>query len=39
VGLFAHDDYVEAFRRAGLEPEHDQEGLMGRGLYLAVAPR
>jgi ubiquinone/menaquinone biosynthesis C-methylase UbiE len=37
VGLFTHEQYVEAFRAAGLEPEHDAEGLMGRGLYVAVA--
>jgi SAM-dependent methyltransferase len=37
VGLFSHGQYVEAFRGAGLEPEHDEEGLMGRGLYLGVA--
>lgn len=37
VGLFTHEQYLEAFRAAGLEPEHDAEGLMGRGLYLAVA--
>jgi ubiquinone/menaquinone biosynthesis C-methylase UbiE len=37
VGLFTHQHYVEAFRAAGLEPEHDGEGLMGRGLYVAVA--
>lgn len=34
VGLFTHEQYVEAFRAAGIEPEHDREGLMGRGLYV-----
>jgi ubiquinone/menaquinone biosynthesis C-methylase UbiE len=37
VGLFTHEQYLQAFRAAGLEPEHDAEGLMGRGLYVAVA--
>jgi ubiquinone/menaquinone biosynthesis C-methylase UbiE len=37
VGLFTHEQYLQAFRAAGLEPEHDTEGLMGRGLYVAVA--
>ena len=39
AALFTHEEHLEAFRDAGLEPEHDPEGLMGRGLYLAVAPR
>jgi SAM-dependent methyltransferase len=38
VGMFTHAQYVEAFRRAGVEPEHDPEGLMGRGLYVGVRP-
>ena len=39
AGLFSHEEYLEAFRAAGLQPAHDPEGLMGRGLYVAVAPR
>jgi hypothetical protein len=34
VGMFTHEAYVAAFEAAGLEVEHDPEGLMGRGLYL-----
>jgi len=37
IALFTHEEYVAAFRAAGLEPEHEAEGLMGRGLYVAVA--
>jgi SAM-dependent methyltransferase len=38
AALFTHEEHLQAFRAAGLEPEHDPEGLMGRGLFLAVAP-
>ncbi len=36
LGMFAQEHYLEAFRAAGLETEHDPEGLMGRGLYLGL---
>jgi len=36
LGLFAHEEYLEAFRNAGLDVIHDPEGLDGRGLYLGL---
>ena len=38
LALYTHDEYLEAFRAAGLAVEHDTDGLMGRGLYLALKP-
>jgi SAM-dependent methyltransferase len=38
LGLFTAEQYLEAFRAAGLEAEHDPEGPMGRGFYVATAP-
>jgi SAM-dependent methyltransferase len=32
LGMFTDDQYMEAFRAAGLVAERDPEGLMGRGL-------
>jgi SAM-dependent methyltransferase len=39
VGLFTHEQYVNAFVRAGLDVHHDAEGIMGRGMYVGVKPR
>jgi len=36
LGLFTHEEYLEAFRFAELEVIHDSEGLDGRGLYIGI---
>lgn len=38
LGLFAHEEYIDAFRGSGLEVIHDLEGLMGRGMYIGLTP-
>jgi hypothetical protein len=35
LGLFTHDEMLEAFRQAGFTAEHDPVGLCDRGLSLA----
>lgn len=35
LGLFTVKEMIEAFQEAGLRVEHDPEGLIGRGMYIA----
>ncbi len=37
MGLFGRDEHLAAFEAAGFDVEHDPEGLMGRGIYIAAA--
>jgi ubiquinone/menaquinone biosynthesis C-methylase UbiE len=34
LGLFTHEEYLNAFHLAGLKTTHDKNGLDGRGLYI-----
>ena len=39
LALYSREQYLDAFRRAELDVEHDPEGLIGRGLYVGVKRR
>lgn len=36
MGLFTHAEYLNAFRKCGLDVRHDPTGLFGRGMYIGV---
>lgn len=36
LGLFTKDEYLEAFKLAGLKTFHNTKGLDGRGLYIGI---
>jgi ubiquinone/menaquinone biosynthesis C-methylase UbiE len=36
LGLFTHQEYMDAFRAAQLNVAHDPQGLDGRGLYIGT---
>jgi len=38
LAVFSVEEYLAAFRDAGLEATFDPEGLMGRGLYVGLRP-
>jgi ubiquinone/menaquinone biosynthesis C-methylase UbiE len=38
MGLFTHEEYMQAFTDAGLHPIWDEKGLIGRGLYMGLKP-
>jgi ubiquinone/menaquinone biosynthesis C-methylase UbiE len=33
MGLFTHEEYLQAFQKAGLTVSYDAKGLFGRGMY------
>ena len=39
LGLFTHQEYMDAFDVAGIDVTHDPDGLDGRGLYIGTNQR
>ena len=39
LGLFTTEEMMQVFREAGLDAQHDPEGLTGRGLFIARSAR
>ncbi len=38
IGLFTEEEYLESFKKAGLQTVFDPQGITGRGLYVGVKP-
>lgn len=38
IGLFTQEEYLESFKKAGLETSFDPKGITDRGLYIGVKP-
>lgn len=38
LGLFTKEEYMKAFKKAGLQIIFDPQGITGRGLYIGVKP-
>lgn len=38
LGLFTHEEYMNAFKKANLDVTHDPDGLDGRGIYIGTKP-
>ena len=38
LGLFTRQEYLNAFRSAGMDVHHDPKGIYGRGLYIGTKP-
>ncbi len=36
LGLYSHEDYLAAFKSCGLDTRYEKEGLIGRGVYVAI---